>query len=130
MNFKLIAAALATLGLAACSPDITPQSAPAASAAPAQPAAEKQVAAQRETVLPGQHQVEHDQIGVIGFQRGAHLAAVARHAHAKAVKLQIVGDEAADFRIVIDDQDVSLALHAPSFNTVHAEPGKPVCIAM
>ena len=45
MNVKLIAAAIATLGLAACSPDITPQSstapgAPAVSSAPAQPAAE------------------------------------------------------------------------------------------
>ena len=43
MNVKLIAAAIATLGLAACTPDITPQantaeSSPAASSAPAQPA--------------------------------------------------------------------------------------------
>ena len=44
MKVKLIAAAIATLGLAACSPDITPKStapsAPAVSSAPAQPAAE------------------------------------------------------------------------------------------
>ena len=39
MNVKLIAAAIAVLGLAACTPDITPQ----ASSAPAQPAAEQQV---------------------------------------------------------------------------------------
>ena len=44
MNVKLIAAAIATLGLAACNPDITPQastdpSGPATSSAPAQPAA-------------------------------------------------------------------------------------------
>jgi len=48
MNVKLIAAALVTLGLAACSPDITPQAstapaAPVASTAPAQPAEEQQV---------------------------------------------------------------------------------------
>ena len=40
MNVKLIAAAIAVLGLAACTPDITPQ----ASSAPARPAAEQQVA--------------------------------------------------------------------------------------
>lgn len=39
MNVKLIAAAIATLALAACTPDITPQ----ASSAPAQPAADQQV---------------------------------------------------------------------------------------
>ena len=44
MNVKLIAAAIATLGLAACSPDITPQSStvpstPVVSSALAQPAA-------------------------------------------------------------------------------------------
>lgn len=39
MNVKLIAAAIAALGLAACTPDVTPQ----ASRAPAQPAAERQV---------------------------------------------------------------------------------------
>lgn len=39
MNVKLIAAAIAAVGLAACSPDITPR----ASSAPAQPAAERQV---------------------------------------------------------------------------------------
>ena len=39
MNVKLIAAAIAVLGLAACTPDITPQ----ASSAPARPAAEQQV---------------------------------------------------------------------------------------
>ena len=39
MNVKLIAAAIAALGLAACTPDITPQ----ASSAPARPAAEQQV---------------------------------------------------------------------------------------
>ncbi len=49
MNAKLIVAAIATMGLAACSPDVTPQastatSAPVASSAPAQPAAEQQVA--------------------------------------------------------------------------------------
>ena len=43
MNIKLIAAAIATLGLAACTPDITPQasadsSGPTTSSAPAQPA--------------------------------------------------------------------------------------------
>ena len=45
MNVKLIAAAIAALGLAACSPDITPQSSkapgtPTVSSAPVQPAAE------------------------------------------------------------------------------------------
>jgi hypothetical protein len=49
MNVKLIAAAIASLGLAACSPDITPQAstapaAPVAASAPAQPVAEQQVA--------------------------------------------------------------------------------------
>jgi hypothetical protein len=39
MNIKLITAAIAVLGLAACTPDITPQ----ASSAPAQPTAEQQV---------------------------------------------------------------------------------------
>jgi len=37
MNVKLIAAAIAALGLAACAPDVTPE----ATSAPAQPAAEK-----------------------------------------------------------------------------------------
>ena len=45
MNVKLIAAAIASLGLVACSPDITPQNsaapdAPAASSTPAEPVAE------------------------------------------------------------------------------------------
>ena len=49
MNLKLIAAAITTLGLVACTPDITPQantapSGPAVSSAPAQPAAEQQAA--------------------------------------------------------------------------------------
>ncbi|MBK5103163.1 MAG: hypothetical protein JJE42_02860 [Burkholderiales bacterium] len=49
MNIKLMIATIAITGLAACSPDITPQastapSAPVANSAPAQPAAGLQIA--------------------------------------------------------------------------------------
>jgi hypothetical protein len=57
MNVKLIAAALVTLGLAACSPDITPKAgtapaAPVAATAPAQPAAEQQVVKAEQPAAP------------------------------------------------------------------------------
>ena len=47
MNIKLVAAVIAITGLAACSPDVTPESsstpsAPTASSAPAQPVEEQQ----------------------------------------------------------------------------------------
>jgi len=69
MNFKLklIVAAIATLGLAACSPDITPKassngSGPAVSSAPAQPAAEAQVAkADQPTAAPAVQEEEKEE---------------------------------------------------------------------
>jgi len=55
MNLKLIAAAIAVMGLAACSPDITPQS----SAGPASGAA--QPAATAETDKPAQAPVAQEE---------------------------------------------------------------------
>jgi len=67
MNLKLIAAAVATLGLAACTPDITPQantapSGPTVSSAPAQPAAEQQVVQDdKPTAAPAAQEEKQDE---------------------------------------------------------------------
>lgn len=57
MNVKLIAAAIAAMGLAACSPDITSESStapssPVVSTAPAQPAEEQKIAATEPAAPP------------------------------------------------------------------------------
>ncbi|MDH4192097.1 MAG: hypothetical protein OEW21_18065 [Betaproteobacteria bacterium] len=57
MNVTLIAAAMAAMGLAACSPDITPPG----SAAPARPAAEQNVAqADKPLVSPAAQEERKD----------------------------------------------------------------------
>ena len=57
MNVKLISAAIAALGLAACTPDVTPE----ASSAPVQPAAEQQmVQAPQPTARPAAQDETND----------------------------------------------------------------------
>jgi hypothetical protein len=70
------------------------------------PAARAQVAAQGESILAGQHQVEHDQVEASLVQRGAHLAAISDRRAAQALLLQVFGEQVADLAVVIDDEDV------------------------
>lgn len=69
MNVKLITAAIAAMGLVACSPDITPQSSTtpsgsSASSAPAQSAAEQRVAEADKPAVPAAVQEEKKEGGV------------------------------------------------------------------
>jgi len=68
--------------------------------------ARAQLAAKHQTVVAGQHHVEHDQVDSIGFQELAHLAAIWRHGHAQAVFGQVGRDQFADFPVVVHDQDM------------------------
>jgi len=71
MNLKLIAVAIAITGLAACSPDVTPESssapsAPAASSAPDQPASGQQTGQpDQSTTAPGAADEEKKDEGAV-----------------------------------------------------------------
>jgi len=67
-----------------------------------------QVAAQAEAVLARHHHVEHDEVDLVALERELHFAAVCSGGAAQALLLEIVGEQAADLAIVVDDQDVVL----------------------
>ncbi|MNS06269.1 hypothetical protein D3C72_376910 [compost metagenome] len=73
--------------------------------------ARAQFAAQHQAVIAGQHDVEHDQVDLVGFQKIAHVPAVGDHGGAQAVLFQVVAHQFANFAIVIDDQDVIDVVH-------------------
>jgi hypothetical protein len=65
-----------------------------------------QVAAQLEAVVPGQHQVEDHQVGPRALQRRAQASPVRYGGYPVALLLEIVAQQRADFRIVVNDEDV------------------------
>ena len=64
-----------------------------------------EIAAEIEARAVRQHHVEHDQVDVMRGELFAQLAAVCREQHAEALALDIAGEQLADFRIVVDDED-------------------------
>jgi hypothetical protein len=67
-----------------------------------------------QAVDAGQHEVEDDQIRGLGGQRGQRPRTVVGHVDAIALPLQIVLDDLADRRLVVDDQH-PFPRHASSF---------------
>jgi hypothetical protein len=70
-----------------------------------------QLAAQRQTVFPGQHQVEHQQIDMRTLHDAAHFLAVGHRRGAKLVLLQILGEQPPDLTIIVHDQQVRALVH-------------------
>src|SRR5262249_15299958 len=64
-----------------------------------------EVAAHVEAGAVGQHHVEDDEIDVMRRELVPKLTATRRELHAKALSLDIAGEELPDFRIVIDDKN-------------------------
>src|SRR5262249_15117039 len=64
-----------------------------------------EVAAHVEAGAVGQHHVEHDEIDMVRRQLVAELTATRRELHAKALCLDIAGEELPNFWIVIDDEN-------------------------
>jgi hypothetical protein len=70
-----------------------------------------QVAAQRQAVGVGQVEVEHHQVDGVALQRLRHLAAVPGGDRVEPILRQVVHQQAADLRVVVDDEDVVEAVH-------------------
>ncbi len=64
-----------------------------------------QLLAQRQPILAGQHQVQHHRVEGPGSQCRAHAITVAGDDGLQALLAQVLGEQGADLRIVIDDQD-------------------------
>ena len=85
------------------------------------------VAAKIEPRAVRQHHVEHDQVDLVRGKLLAQLAAVCREQHAETLALDIAGEQLADFRIVVDDENaLGDCGHGPG-KWVHL--GKPVLAA-
>jgi hypothetical protein len=95
-----------------------------------QPGARSQVAAQAQAVLARQHDIEHDEVGAARLQDAPHLAAVGGARDAKAVALEVIAQQPADFGVVIDDEDVCRLLHGRAISHLAAGPVKTPCNAM
>lgn len=64
-----------------------------------------QVTAHFESRTVGQHHVEHDEIDLNGGEPFVQLGAIRRQRHAKALALDIAGQELANFRVVVGDEN-------------------------
>jgi hypothetical protein len=82
-------------------------------------------AAERETVGPGQHQVEDDEIGPLSLQEFARGVAVFRLERRIPLATQILDDHVPDRRLVVDDQNGlhSRILHRQSLQDCEIEGG-------
>src|SRR6202048_2303328 len=65
-----------------------------------------QVADDRKPVFLGHVEIEHHEIGNIGFDRAAQALAAVAQRHGKAVHLEVFADHLAGRRLVIDNDDV------------------------
>jgi hypothetical protein len=71
----------------------------------AEPAGEIQPA------LPRQHQIQHHELVMPIHEGPARFLAIARGGHPQAVALQELGQQVADFAVVIDDKDMRQRFH-------------------
>src|SRR5881227_1496976 len=70
-----------------------------------------QLAAERQPILPRQHQIEHQQIHVRALHDAAHFLSVRDGGGAEIVLLEILGQQAADLAIVVDDEKMGALAH-------------------
>ena len=74
-------------------------------------AARADPAAQREPVGAGQHQVEHDELQVLGREKRAGGVAVPGLERVEALTLEVADEDVADEGLVVDDEDGGHELH-------------------
>ena len=67
-----------------------------------------------EAVHVGQHDVEDDQVGLLFEDRGDRLRTVADRAHGEAGEAEAGGEEVADVRLVVDDENAGSGVHGNS----------------
>ena len=70
-------------------------------------------AADLEAIDPGEHQVEHDEVGQTTARRRQGFFAATDAGDGEALLLEVVLDQSQDVALVVDDQDV-LVCHATS----------------
>ena len=70
-----------------------------------------QMPAQRQPVLPGHHDVEHDQIDPARLEQPAGLGRALGGADAKAVLGEVLRQQVANLAVVVDHEDVRQGLH-------------------
>src|SRR5205823_8065688 len=63
-----------------------------------------ELAAECQPILPRQHQIEHQQIHVRALHDATHFPSVGDGGGAEIVLLEILGQQAADLAIVVDDE--------------------------
>jgi hypothetical protein len=73
-------------------------------------AARAQAAAGGETVFAGKHQVEHQQLRLIAFEKGIELAGIGQQQRVEAMPTKIGGEQLAQLGVVVNKQDF---LHGP-----------------
>jgi len=75
-----------------------------------------QPAQQRQAVLAGQHQVQHDDVGLGRRHRLPHGPAVRRQGDLPAETFEIGLEAGADLGVVIDDEAMSIHTEMPTFS--------------
>src|ERR1700682_3447150 len=75
------------------------------------PRAAAQLATQVQTVLPRQHEIEHQQVDVRALHDARLLPAIGNRGGAELVLLEILGEQAANLAIVVYDQQVRTVVH-------------------
>ena len=65
--------------------------------------------------MPGQHQVEHDEIGALLARSVERRGAVGGDARRVAGALQVARDDLGDRRLVVDDQHRAAGVDDPSW---------------
>ncbi len=84
--------------------------------------ARPQFTAQHKAIIAGHHDVKHYEIDAIGFEKRAHLPSVGGDRYAKAVLLEVSGNEVPYLSVVIDDQNMVNVIHLHDFQTVILPP--------
>ncbi len=68
-------------------------------------AAAPNLAADLEAVDLGEHEVQHDEVGIVPGMQGKRLLAIGRGDHAEALLLEVQPDEVDDVPLVVDHED-------------------------
>jgi hypothetical protein len=82
--------------------------------------ARAQRSANLEAALMGEHEIEHDEVEPPALERAPRFLPIGNSRGAESVFFQVVAQQAADFTIVVDDEDVRRLAHGPRSCTVES----------
>jgi hypothetical protein len=80
-----------------------------------------QASAGGETVLAGNHQVEHHQLRLVAFEKGVELARIGQQQGVEAVPAEVGGEQLAQLGVVVDEENLFHG-HGGGGNADHSMP--------